>query len=132
MGHYGIIFNSNRELLRNYHAEKRFGMIFDLLSIEIAFYNCSSIYSLELHHYTCAGCFVSMVSDLTSNDEHVLKICLPRRSTTGDKMTAMEAVLVATSCSGRTARAKSRKETERPYRLRRLKNSSIQSGRKVK
>ena len=39
MGHFGIIFNSNRELLRNYHAEKRF----------------------ELHHYTCAGCFVSMV-----------------------------------------------------------------------
>lgn len=33
MGHYGIVFNSNRELLRNYHAEKRF----------------------ELHHYTCAG-----------------------------------------------------------------------------
>jgi ubiquitin carboxyl-terminal hydrolase MINDY-3/4 len=40
MGHFGIIFNSNRELLRNYHAEKRF----------------------ELHHYTAAGCFVSMVS----------------------------------------------------------------------
>lgn len=38
MGHYGIIFNSNRELLRNYHAEKRFGMIFDLLSISIMFY----------------------------------------------------------------------------------------------
>ena len=33
MGHYGIVFNSNRELLRNYHAEKRF----------------------ELHHYTNAG-----------------------------------------------------------------------------
>lgn len=33
MGHYGVVFNSNRELLRNYHAEKRF----------------------ELHHYTCAG-----------------------------------------------------------------------------
>lgn len=44
MGHYGIIFNSNRELLRNYHAEKRF----------------------ELHHYTCAGCFVSMVTSCQS------------------------------------------------------------------
>lgn len=43
MGHFGIIFNSNRELLRNYHAEKRF----------------------ELHHYTCAGCFVSMVNIIT-------------------------------------------------------------------
>jgi ubiquitin carboxyl-terminal hydrolase MINDY-3/4 len=40
MGHFGIIFNSNRELLRNYHAEKRF----------------------ELHHYTCAGCYCSLVS----------------------------------------------------------------------
>lgn len=32
-GHYGVMYNSNRELLRNYHAEKRF----------------------ELHYYTCAG-----------------------------------------------------------------------------
>lgn len=45
MGHFGIIFNSNRELLRNYHAEKRF----------------------ELHHYTCAGCFVSMVDWMSSS-----------------------------------------------------------------
>ena len=36
LGHFGIIFNSNRELLRNYHAEKRF----------------------ELHHYTAAGCYL--------------------------------------------------------------------------
>lgn len=41
MGHFGIIFNSNRELLRNYHAEKRF----------------------ELYHYTCASCFLSMTID---------------------------------------------------------------------
>lgn len=40
-GHYGVIFNSNRELLRNYHAEKRF----------------------ELHYYTCAGCYISMTVD---------------------------------------------------------------------
>lgn len=41
MGHFGIVFNSNRELLRNYHAEKRF----------------------ELYHYTCAGCYLSMTID---------------------------------------------------------------------
>ncbi|CRK99330.1 CLUMA_CG012562, isoform A [Clunio marinus] len=47
MGHYGVIFNSNRELLRNYHAEKRF----------------------ELHHYTCAGFFVSMTVDNRGQDD---------------------------------------------------------------
>jgi ubiquitin carboxyl-terminal hydrolase MINDY-3/4 len=46
-GHYGIIFNSNRELLRNYHAEKRF----------------------ELHHYTCSGCHISMTVDNRGQDE---------------------------------------------------------------
>lgn len=45
-GHYGVLFNSNRELLRNYHAEKRF----------------------ELYYYTCAGCSVSMVVDNRSQD----------------------------------------------------------------
>lgn len=40
-GHFGVIFNSNRELLRNYHAEKRF----------------------ELHYYTCAGCYISLTVD---------------------------------------------------------------------
>ncbi|KAJ6633372.1 Inactive ubiquitin carboxyl-terminal hydrolase MINDY-4B [Pseudolycoriella hygida] len=40
-GHFGVLFNSNRELLRNYHAEKRF----------------------ELHYYTCAGCYLSMTID---------------------------------------------------------------------
>ncbi|KAG5673434.1 hypothetical protein PVAND_003482 [Polypedilum vanderplanki] len=49
MGHYGVVFNSNRELLRNYHAEKRF----------------------ELHHYTCAGIFITMTVDNRSQDEEV-------------------------------------------------------------
>lgn len=40
-GHYGVMFNSNRELLRNYHAEKRF----------------------ELHYYTCAGNYMVMTID---------------------------------------------------------------------
>lgn len=45
-GHYGIFFNSNRDLLRNYHAEKNF----------------------ELHYYTCAGCYLSMNIDNRSQD----------------------------------------------------------------
>lgn len=45
-GHYGVLFNSNRELLRNYHAEKRF----------------------ELHYYTCAGNCVSMTVDNRAQD----------------------------------------------------------------
>lgn len=40
-GHFGVMFNSNRELLRNYHAEKRF----------------------ELHYYTCAGNYMTMTID---------------------------------------------------------------------
>ena len=24
LGHYGVLFNTNRELLRNYHAERRY------------------------------------------------------------------------------------------------------------
>lgn len=46
-GHFGVLFNSNRELLRNYHAEKRF----------------------ELHYYTCAGCYVAMVVDNRAIEE---------------------------------------------------------------
>lgn len=46
-GHYGVMFNSNRELLRNYHAEKRF----------------------ELHYYTCAGNYMVMTVDNRSQDD---------------------------------------------------------------
>lgn len=46
-GHFGVLFNSNRELLRNYHAEKRF----------------------ELHYYTCAGCYVTLTVDNRSHDD---------------------------------------------------------------
>lgn len=41
------MFNSNRELLRNYHAEKRF----------------------ELHYYTCAGCYISMTVDNRTQED---------------------------------------------------------------
>lgn len=47
-GHYGVMFNSNRELLRNYHAEKRF----------------------ELHYYTCAGNYMVMTVDNRSQADN--------------------------------------------------------------
>lgn len=47
-GHYGVMFNSNRELLRNYHAEKRF----------------------ELHYYTCAPNYMVMTIDNRSQFEN--------------------------------------------------------------
>ncbi|XP_049949139.1 inactive ubiquitin carboxyl-terminal hydrolase MINDY-4B isoform X1 [Schistocerca serialis cubense] len=40
-GHYGVIFSTNRELLRNYHAERRF----------------------ELQYYTCEGGYCQMTVD---------------------------------------------------------------------
>lgn len=46
-GHYGVMYNSNRELLRNYHAEKRF----------------------ELHYYTCGGNYLLMTIDNRSQED---------------------------------------------------------------
>lgn len=46
-GHYGVMYNSNRELLRNYHAEKRF----------------------ELHYYTCAGNYLLMNIDNRAQED---------------------------------------------------------------
>lgn len=64
MGHYGVVFNSNRELLRNYHAEKRF----------------------ELQHYTCAGIFVTMTVDNRGgqDDEEVSAGQMQRSNSKGD------------------------------------------------
>lgn len=30
-GHYGVLFNTNSELLRNYHAERRFSLLLLIL-----------------------------------------------------------------------------------------------------
>ncbi|KAJ0181476.1 hypothetical protein K1T71_003561 [Dendrolimus kikuchii] len=48
-GHYGILFNTNRELLRNYHAERRF----------------------DIHYYTCGGCHVLLNVDTRAHEEAV-------------------------------------------------------------
>ncbi|KAM3955395.1 LOW QUALITY PROTEIN: inactive ubiquitin carboxyl-terminal hydrolase MINDY-4B-like [Aphomia sociella] len=46
-GHYGLLFNTNRELLRNYHAERRF----------------------DIHYYTCGGCHVLLNVDTRAHDD---------------------------------------------------------------
>ncbi|CAG9782665.1 unnamed protein product [Diatraea saccharalis] len=46
-GHYGVLFNTNRELLRNYHAERRF----------------------DIQYYTCGGCNVVLNVDTRAHDE---------------------------------------------------------------
>ncbi|CAH0723010.1 unnamed protein product, partial [Brenthis ino] len=46
-GHYGVLFNTNRELLRNYHAERRF----------------------DIHYYTCGGCHVLLNVDTRAQEE---------------------------------------------------------------
>jgi hypothetical protein len=98
MGHFGIIFNSNRELLRNYHAEKRF----------------------ELHHYTNAGCYVSMVSCSKIDLQKFVILLLDRPLTTEAKTTKLAAA-VETNYNVKTARAKSRKMVEHSKPLQ-LKN----------
>ncbi|XP_015436345.1 PREDICTED: protein FAM188B2 [Dufourea novaeangliae] len=44
-GHHGVLFNTNRELLRNYHAERRF----------------------EVQYFTCGGSHATMTVDTRSN-----------------------------------------------------------------
>ncbi|XP_061382762.1 inactive ubiquitin carboxyl-terminal hydrolase MINDY-4B isoform X2 [Danaus plexippus] len=48
-GHYGVLFNTNRELLRNYHAERRF----------------------DIHYYTCGGCHVLLNVDTRAHEDMV-------------------------------------------------------------
>ncbi|XP_023711806.1 inactive ubiquitin carboxyl-terminal hydrolase MINDY-4B isoform X5 [Cryptotermes secundus] len=48
-GHYGVLFNTNRELLRNYHAERRF----------------------DLHYYTCGGSHSLLTVDTRYNEDEV-------------------------------------------------------------
>ncbi|CAK1541353.1 unnamed protein product [Leptosia nina] len=46
-GHFGVLFNTNRELLRNYHAERRF----------------------DIHYYTCGGCHVLLNVDTRAHED---------------------------------------------------------------
>ncbi|XP_076222328.1 inactive ubiquitin carboxyl-terminal hydrolase MINDY-4B isoform X2 [Nomia melanderi] len=47
-GHHGVLFNTNRELLRNYHAERRF----------------------EVQYFTCGGSHATLTVDTRSNSEN--------------------------------------------------------------
>ncbi|XP_017878247.1 inactive ubiquitin carboxyl-terminal hydrolase MINDY-4B isoform X2 [Ceratina calcarata] len=47
-GHHGVLFNTNRELLRNYHAERRF----------------------EIQYFTCGGSHAILTVDTRSNSEN--------------------------------------------------------------
>ncbi|XP_012274528.1 methylcrotonoyl-CoA carboxylase subunit alpha, mitochondrial [Orussus abietinus] len=46
LGHYGVLFNTNRELLRNYHAERRF----------------------DVQYYTCGGSHATLTVDTRAHD----------------------------------------------------------------
>ncbi|XP_066597053.1 inactive ubiquitin carboxyl-terminal hydrolase MINDY-4B isoform X2 [Prorops nasuta] len=46
VGHHGVLFNTNRELLRNYHAERRF----------------------EVQYYTCGGSHATLIVDTRANE----------------------------------------------------------------
>ncbi|XP_015515037.2 inactive ubiquitin carboxyl-terminal hydrolase MINDY-4B [Neodiprion lecontei] len=46
-GHYGVLFNMNRELLRNYHAERRF----------------------EIQYYTCGGSHATLTVDTRASED---------------------------------------------------------------
>ncbi|XP_025991754.1 inactive ubiquitin carboxyl-terminal hydrolase MINDY-4B isoform X2 [Solenopsis invicta] len=46
LGHYGVLFNTNRELLRNYHAERRF----------------------EIQYFTCGGSHATLTVDTRANE----------------------------------------------------------------
>ncbi|XP_011050265.1 PREDICTED: protein FAM188B2 isoform X1 [Acromyrmex echinatior] len=46
LGHHGVLFNANRELLRNYHAERRF----------------------EVQYFTCGGSHATLTVDTRANE----------------------------------------------------------------
>lgn len=46
LGHHGVLFNTNRELLRNYHAERRF----------------------EIQYFTCGGSHATLTVDTRTNE----------------------------------------------------------------
>ncbi|XP_011691798.1 PREDICTED: protein FAM188B2 isoform X1 [Wasmannia auropunctata] len=46
LGHHGVLFNTNRELLRNYHAERRF----------------------EVQYFTCGGSYATLTVDTRANE----------------------------------------------------------------
>ncbi|KAG7199210.1 hypothetical protein KM043_018081 [Ampulex compressa] len=68
-GHHGVLFNTNRELLRNYHAERRF----------------------EIRYFTCGGSYATLTVDTRANetgsrDECPTKECMDIAATPLEKL----------------------------------------------
>ncbi|RZF39071.1 hypothetical protein LSTR_LSTR006608, partial [Laodelphax striatellus] len=68
-GHYAVVFNTNRELLRNYHAERRFDLVY----------------------YSPGGSTCSMTVDTSQDDDQKLE--LNEEDTTSNTATTVEKVI---------------------------------------
>lgn len=68
-GHHGVLFNTNRELLRNYHAERRYTII--ICQIIFFFIICNAFVSyisvsFEIQYFTCGGSHAILTVDTRS------------------------------------------------------------------
>lgn len=80
VGHYGVLFNGNRELLRNYHAEKRY--LFANSNYQLNNYSIGFFCRFELYYYTCSGIHINMTIDNQfQEDPNVLMLIRKRTST---------------------------------------------------
>nr|XP_034194734.1 inactive ubiquitin carboxyl-terminal hydrolase MINDY-4B isoform X1 [Osmia lignaria] len=70
-GHHGVLFNTNRELLRNYHAERRF----------------------EVQYFTCGGSHATLTVDTRSNSENDLEFEGPSKECTDIAATPLEKLI---------------------------------------
>ncbi|XP_076656094.1 inactive ubiquitin carboxyl-terminal hydrolase MINDY-4B isoform X2 [Halictus rubicundus] len=70
-GHHGVLFNTNRELLRNYHAERRF----------------------EVQYFTCGGSHATLTVDTRSNSENDSEFEGPGKELTDIAATPLEKLI---------------------------------------
>ncbi|XP_012345810.1 inactive ubiquitin carboxyl-terminal hydrolase MINDY-4B isoform X2 [Apis florea] len=70
-GHHGVLFNTNRELLRNYHAERRF----------------------EIQYFTCGGSHAILTVDTRSNSGNESELEGPSKECTDMAATPLEKLI---------------------------------------
>ncbi|XP_033333724.2 inactive ubiquitin carboxyl-terminal hydrolase MINDY-4B isoform X1 [Megalopta genalis] len=70
-GHHGVLFNTNRELLRNYHAERRF----------------------EVQYFTCGGSHATLTVDTRSNSDNDSEFDGPSKELTDMAATPLEKLI---------------------------------------
>ncbi|XP_012151615.1 putative ubiquitin carboxyl-terminal hydrolase MINDY-4 isoform X2 [Megachile rotundata] len=70
-GHHGVLFNTNRELLRNYHAERRF----------------------EVQYFTCGGSHATLTVDTRSNSGNDLEFEGPSKECADMAATPLEKLI---------------------------------------